>query len=45
MLFTTFLANDEVVAVSEYTRDEIVASAEQVDATAAPGSPNSAGAG
>ncbi len=31
-LFTTFLANDEVVAVSEYTRDEIVASAEQVDA-------------
>ncbi|BCB91087.1 glycosyltransferase [Phytohabitans suffuscus] len=32
VLFTTFLANDEVVAVSEYTRDEIVASAEQVDA-------------
>lgn len=31
-LFTTFLANDEVVAVSEYTRDEIVAAAEQVDA-------------
>jgi glycosyltransferase involved in cell wall biosynthesis len=32
VLFTTFLANDEVVAVSEYTRDEIVSSAEQVDA-------------
>ncbi|MEU8036192.1 glycosyltransferase [Streptosporangium sp. NPDC049078] len=32
VLFTTFLANDEVVAVSEYTREEIVASAEQVDA-------------
>jgi glycosyltransferase involved in cell wall biosynthesis len=32
VLFTTFLANDEVVAVSEYTRDEIIASAEQVDA-------------
>jgi glycogen(starch) synthase len=32
VLFTTFLANDEVVAVSEYTRAEIVASAEQVDA-------------
>jgi glycosyltransferase involved in cell wall biosynthesis len=32
VLLTTFLANDEVVAVSEYTRDEIVASAEQVDA-------------
>lgn len=32
VLFTTFLASDEVVAVSEYTRDEIVASAEQVDA-------------
>jgi len=32
VLFTTFLANDEVVAVSEYTRQEIVASAEQVDA-------------
>ncbi|GAA1254905.1 hypothetical protein GCM10009677_00850 [Sphaerisporangium rubeum] len=30
-LFTTFLANDEVVAVSEYTRDEIISSAEQVD--------------
>ena len=25
VLFTTFLANDEVVAVSEYTRDEIIA--------------------
>jgi glycosyltransferase involved in cell wall biosynthesis len=32
VLFTTFLANDEVVAVSEYTRDEIISSAEQVDA-------------
>ncbi|WP_214103070.1 glycosyltransferase [Acrocarpospora catenulata] len=32
LLFTTFLANDEVVAVSEYTRVEIVAAAEQVDA-------------
>jgi glycosyltransferase involved in cell wall biosynthesis len=32
VLFTTFLANDELVAVSEYTREEIVASAEQVDA-------------
>lgn len=31
-LFTTFLANDEVVAVSAYTRDEIVASAAEVDA-------------
>jgi glycogen(starch) synthase len=32
VLFTTFLANDEVVAVSEYTRIEIIASAEEVDA-------------
>ncbi|MET0425018.1 MAG: glycosyltransferase, partial [Actinoplanes sp.] len=32
VLLTTFLANDEVVAVSDYTRDEIVASAEEVDA-------------
>lgn len=32
VLLTTFLANDEVVAVSEYTRQEIVAAAEQVDA-------------
>jgi len=32
VLFTTFLANDEVVAVSEYTREEIVASAQEVDA-------------
>jgi glycogen(starch) synthase len=32
VLLTTYLANDEVVAVSEYTRDEIVASAEEVDA-------------
>jgi glycosyltransferase involved in cell wall biosynthesis len=32
VLFTTFLANDEVVAVSAYTRDEIIASAEEVDA-------------
>ncbi|GAB3249133.1 glycosyltransferase [Kineosporia babensis] len=30
-LFTTFLANDEVIAVSEYTREEIVACAEEVD--------------
>ena len=29
--FTTFLAHDEVVAVSEYTRQEIIASAEAVD--------------
>ncbi|MCF6474020.1 glycosyltransferase family 4 protein [Nonomuraea sp. MG754425] len=32
VLFTTFLANDEVVAVSGYTREEIIAAAEQVDA-------------
>lgn len=32
VLFTTFLANDELVAVSEYTRDEIIASATEVDA-------------
>jgi glycogen(starch) synthase len=32
VLFTTFLANDEVVAVSEYTRDEIIDSAAAVDA-------------
>ncbi|SDT48194.1 glycosyltransferase [Actinoplanes derwentensis] len=32
VLFTTFLASDEVVAVSEYTRDEIIASALEVDA-------------
>ncbi len=32
VLFTTFLANDEVTAVSEYTREEIVDSAERVDA-------------
>lgn len=32
VLFTTFLASDEVVAVSAYTRDEIIASAEEVDA-------------
>ncbi|MFI9011044.1 glycosyltransferase [Actinosynnema sp. NPDC053489] len=31
-LFTTFLANDQVIAVSEYTREEIVAAAETVDA-------------
>ncbi|HEY6794217.1 MAG TPA: glycosyltransferase [Kineosporiaceae bacterium] len=30
-LLTTFLGNDDVVAVSEYTREEIIASAEQVD--------------
>jgi glycosyltransferase involved in cell wall biosynthesis len=29
---TTFLAHDQVVAVSEYTRDEIIAAAERVDA-------------
>ena len=33
VLFTTYLANDEVVAVSDYTRDEIIATAEEVDAT------------
>jgi glycosyltransferase involved in cell wall biosynthesis len=32
VLFTTFLANDDLVAVSEYTRDEIIASALEVDA-------------
>jgi glycosyltransferase involved in cell wall biosynthesis len=32
VLFTTFLANDQVLAVSEYTRQEIIASAEEVDA-------------
>jgi glycogen synthase len=32
VLLTTFLANDEVVAVSDYTREEIVASAAEVDA-------------
>jgi glycogen(starch) synthase len=32
VLLTTFLANDEVVAVSGYTRDEIIASAAEVDA-------------
>jgi glycosyltransferase involved in cell wall biosynthesis len=32
VLYTTFLANDELVAVSEYTRDEIIASAAEVDA-------------
>ncbi|GAA0582454.1 hypothetical protein GCM10010172_79470 [Paractinoplanes ferrugineus] len=32
VLFTTFLANDDLVAVSEYTRDEIIASAAEVDA-------------
>ena len=31
-LFTTFLANDEVIAVSEYTRQEIITSAAEVDA-------------
>jgi glycogen synthase len=29
--FTTFLAHDEVLAVSEYTRDEIIAAAETLD--------------
>ncbi|BBH68695.1 hypothetical protein ACTI_53800 [Actinoplanes sp. OR16] len=32
VLLTQFLASDEVVAVSEYTRDEIIASAQEVDA-------------
>ncbi|WIM98666.1 glycosyltransferase [Actinoplanes oblitus] len=32
VLLTTFLASDQVVAVSEYTRDEIIAAAEEVDA-------------
>ncbi|MEV6719164.1 glycosyltransferase [Lentzea sp. NPDC051208] len=32
VLFTRFLANDEVIAVSEYTRQEIIACAEAVDA-------------
>lgn len=32
VLFTTFLASDALVAVSEYTRDEIIASAQEVDA-------------
>lgn len=32
VLFTTFLANDRVLAVSEYTRQEIIASASEVDA-------------
>ncbi|MCG8918552.1 glycosyltransferase [Actinokineospora sp. PR83] len=31
VLFTTFLANDRVLAVSEYTRQEIIASARDVD--------------
>ena len=31
-LFTTFLAHDRVTAVSDFTRDEIIACAEQVDA-------------
>ncbi|MFL6121521.1 glycosyltransferase [Actinophytocola sp.] len=31
-LFTRFLTNDQVIAVSEYTRQEIVAAAEAVDA-------------
>ena len=32
VLFTTFLANDDLVAVSKYTLDQIVESAEEVDA-------------
>jgi glycosyltransferase involved in cell wall biosynthesis len=32
VLMATFLANDQVVAVSKYTRDEIIAAAEAVDA-------------
>jgi glycosyltransferase involved in cell wall biosynthesis len=31
VLFTRFLANDQVIAVSEYTRQEIIAAAEAVD--------------
>jgi glycosyltransferase involved in cell wall biosynthesis len=31
VLFTRFLANDDVIAVSEYTRQEIIAAAESVD--------------
>jgi glycogen(starch) synthase len=31
-LFTTFLANDEVVAVSRFTREQIIEAAEQLDA-------------
>jgi glycosyltransferase involved in cell wall biosynthesis len=31
-MFTRFLANDQVVAVSEYTRQEIIAAADAVDA-------------
>jgi glycogen(starch) synthase len=31
VLLTTFMANDDLVAVSEYTRDEIIASAAEVD--------------
>jgi glycogen(starch) synthase len=31
VLLTTFLANDDVVAVSEYTRQEIVTAAQQLD--------------
>jgi glycosyltransferase involved in cell wall biosynthesis len=37
VLLTTFLANDEVVAVSGYTRDEIIASAAEVDAACGTG--------
>ncbi|MBG0567294.1 glycosyltransferase [Actinoplanes aureus] len=37
VLLTTFLASDEVVAVSEYTRDEIIAAAEEVDANCGTG--------
>lgn len=32
VLFTRFLANDQVIAVSDYTRQEIIACAEAVDA-------------
>ncbi len=31
VLFSTFLAHDEVIAVSQYTRDEIIATAQEVD--------------
>lgn len=33
-LFTTFLANDDLIAVSEYTKHEIVACAQEVDRVA-----------
>jgi glycogen(starch) synthase len=44
-LLTTFLAHDEVVAVSEYTRDEITWPPRPSTGTAAPASHRSARAG